>query len=93
MHSKNIHKGGYNFVTLIKSSPGLATFVIKNKFNQQPTIDFSNPDAVKALNSALLKSHYDINYWDIPKGYLCPPIPGRVDYIQPNMCQTLVCAS
>lgn len=91
MHSKNLHKGGYNFITLIKSSPALATFVIKNKFNQQPTIDFSNPDAVKALNSALLKSHYDINYWGIPKGYLCPPIPGRVDYI--HHLNDLLCAS
>jgi len=25
--------------------------------------------------------YYDIEYWDIPEGYLCPPIPGRADYI------------
>jgi 23S rRNA (adenine1618-N6)-methyltransferase len=33
------------------------------------------------LNKALLKHHYDINEWDIPENYLCPPIPGRADYI------------
>ena len=26
-------------------------------------------------------SHYDIQNWDIPKNYLCPPVPGRADYI------------
>ena len=33
------------------------------------------------LNSALLKHHYGIEYWNIPDQYLCPPIPGRVDYL------------
>lgn len=33
------------------------------------------------LNRGLLKHFYGINYWDIPAGYLCPPIPGRADYI------------
>jgi 23S rRNA (adenine1618-N6)-methyltransferase len=33
------------------------------------------------LNRALLKQYYDLDYWDIPQGYLCPPIPGRADYI------------
>jgi 23S rRNA (adenine1618-N6)-methyltransferase len=45
------------------------------------SIDFSNPLAVKTLNRAILKSFYDISNWDIPEGYLCPPIPGRADYI------------
>jgi 23S rRNA (adenine1618-N6)-methyltransferase len=36
---------------------------------------------VKALNRALLKAVYGIAHWDIPQGYLCPPIPGRADYI------------
>ena len=26
-------------------------------------------------------SNYDIQNWDIPANYLCPPIPGRADYI------------
>lgn len=45
------------------------------------TINFADPEAVKTLNKALLQHHYDINYWDIPEGFLCPPIPGRADYI------------
>jgi 23S rRNA (adenine1618-N6)-methyltransferase len=45
------------------------------------TIDFANPEAVKILNYSLLKTYYKIDFWDIPKNYLCPPIPGRADYI------------
>jgi len=36
---------------------------------------------VKWLNKALLKQYYSLAYWDVPTGYLCPPIPGRADYI------------
>jgi 23S rRNA (adenine1618-N6)-methyltransferase len=45
------------------------------------TIDFSNPEAVKSLNKALLKTYYGILDWNLPTDYLCPPIPGRADYI------------
>ncbi len=81
MHKKNKHKQGYDFCALKKSHPALTRFVIKNQYNNQDTIDFSNSGAVKALNLGLLKQHYQIDSWDIPAGYLCPPIPGRVDYI------------
>lgn len=33
------------------------------------------------MNKALLKTYYDIDYWELPKANLCPPIPGRADYI------------
>ena len=65
---------------LINNSPELEAFVFTNEHSVE-SIDFSNPDAVKALNKALLISDYDIINWDIPKNYLCPPIPGRADYI------------
>jgi len=29
----------------------------------------------------LLFKHYNIQFWDFPDDNLCPPIPGRVDYI------------
>ncbi len=81
MHNRNRHKKGYNFKALVKVEPTLSKFIIKNKFNGQDTINFSDPVAVKTLNLALLKCHYQISFWDIPDGYLCPPIPGRVDYL------------
>jgi len=81
LHPNNRHRQGYDFAALVKTSPALSAFIIQNKHNQQATIDFSNANAVKALNLALLKKHYQIQHWDFPQGYLCPPIPGRVDYI------------
>ena len=63
-----------------KVNAALVPFVQKNKYGDE-SIDFANPSAVKALNQALLKAFYDISFWDIPAGYLCPPIPGRADYI------------
>ena len=81
LHPRNKHRNGYDFKTLVSFHPELSSFIIQNKHNQQPTINFSDADAVKALNMALLKKHYQVKYWDFPKGYLCPPIPGRVDYI------------
>jgi len=81
LHKNNRHKQGYNFSALVKAEPALSAFIVNNKYNHQATIDFSNPAAVKTLNLALLKSDYHVGFWDIPDGYLCPPIPGRVDYI------------
>lgn len=80
MHPRNLHKNGYNFDALVKSLPALSKFVIHNPVGRQ-SIDFADPNGVKTLNAALLKHHYDIDLWDIPQGYLCPPVPGRADYI------------
>jgi 23S rRNA (adenine1618-N6)-methyltransferase len=81
LHKKNRHTQGYNFTALVKAHPKLSPFIIKNKYNNQDTINFADPLAVKALNLSLLKSEYHVAFWDIPDGYLCPAIPGRVDYI------------
>ena len=80
-HRNNRHKNGYDFKRLCLAHAILKSFIIQNKYNLQATIDFSNSEAVIALNCALLKSDYEIKQWNIPQGYLCPPIPGRVDYI------------
>ncbi len=80
LHSRNKNKERYNFKQLVSSCPDLSPFVKMNIYNDE-SIDFANPDAVKMLNKALLSYHYKITYWDIPQGYLCPPIPGRADYI------------
>lgn len=80
LHPRNRHRLGYDFPALIRSSPELARFGRRNPAGTD-TIDFADPAAVTALNRALLKHHYGIEQWDIPPGYLCPPIPGRADYI------------
>ena len=80
LHPRNQHSDGYDFVRLVADTPELDVFTISNPVGQA-TIDFQNVLAVRMLNRALLKTHYGIDFWDIPMGYLCPPIPGRVDYI------------
>ena len=80
LHPRNRHQGRYDFPALIKASPELAAFVIINPYGNE-SIDFANPAAVKVFNRALLKQFYGIAQWDIPADYLCPPIPGRADYL------------
>lgn len=79
MHSRSKHLGSYDFDSLVRANKELNEYVqIKHG---RKTIDFSNPKGVKALNKALLSHFYKINYWDVPKNYLCPPVPGRADYV------------
>lgn len=80
LHPRNRHRERYNFKELISACPELKSFVMLNDYNDE-SIDFFDPAAVKMLNKALLKYYYDIEYWSIPDNYLCPPIPGRADYI------------
>ena len=80
LHPRNLHRQGYDFPRLIKTTPELAKYVKPNKY-ETLSINFSDPVAVKTLNRALLKQFYGVKHWDIPEGYLCPPIPGRADYI------------
>jgi 23S rRNA (adenine1618-N6)-methyltransferase len=80
LHPRNPHRFNYNFEALSQAYPDLNNFIFIND-HQIVTIDFSLPDAVKALNKALLITEYGIQNWDIPSQYLCPPVPGRADYI------------
>ncbi len=80
LHARNKHRGRYNFKQLVECSPQLAVFVSPNAYGDA-SIDFANPLAVLALNRALLKQSYGIADWDLPSQYLCPPIPGRADYL------------
>ncbi len=80
LHPLNRHRERYDFTALIATCPDLASFVQLNIHNDE-SINFADSRAVKMLNKALLKHYYDIENWDIPEGYLCPPIPGRADYI------------
>ena len=80
LHPRNAHRKEYDFKALIKSNQELGSHVRVNEHGVE-RMDFPDPVAVKALNCSLLKHHYGIDGWDIPAGFLCPPIPGRVDYI------------
>jgi 23S rRNA (adenine1618-N6)-methyltransferase len=79
-HPRNRHQGHYDFEALKRRSPDLSLYVANN-IHGNLSIDFTNPKAVKSLNRALLEAYYGVRNWEFPEGFLCPPIPGRADYI------------
>lgn len=80
LHPRNQHRQGYDFERLVADTPELKPFTTSNPIGLT-TINFQDADAVRMLNRALLKSYYNVSFWDLPANYLCPPIPGRADYI------------
>jgi len=80
LHPRNKHRELYDLEALANTYPVLREYLITNDYGNQ-SIDFFNHQAVKALNCALLKHFYNVDYWEIPPHYLVPPIPGRADYL------------
>ncbi len=80
LHPTNPHLAGYDMAALGQSFPALLPLLITTPRGEQ-SIDFADPVAVKTLNQALLAHHYQLPNWDLPEGYLCPPVPGRLDYL------------
>jgi 23S rRNA (adenine1618-N6)-methyltransferase len=80
LHPNNRHRQAYDFKVLIAANADLEPFVFTNEYGTQ-TVSFASPEAVIQLNKALLKQYYNVSDWSIPANYLCPPIPGRSDYI------------
>lgn len=80
LHPRNLHQGKYDFAALIKAQPALAAYVL-TKADGEQSINFADNAAVVALNQALLAHYYQVKFWQLPAGYLCPPVPGRADYV------------
>ena len=83
LHPRNAFQGSYDFSRLCSMSPALRRHVIAGAASKggRDTIDFADAAAVRALNAALLKADYGIAEWRLPEGKLCPPVPGRADYV------------
>lgn len=80
LHTRNKNRERYDLPALIKATPELKNHITLNKYGTE-SVDFANPGAVKLLNAAILNHYYGITYWKFPDENLCPPIPGRADYI------------
>ena len=80
LHPRNLHRNSYDFEELISVVPELKHYVFKNDYDTL-TINFNIPKAVRLLNKALLLKYYNVKDWYIPDENLCPPIPGRADYV------------
>jgi 23S rRNA (adenine1618-N6)-methyltransferase len=79
-HPRNLHRDSYPLAQLVQSYPTLQSHILV-KPDGGSSINFANASAVKALNAALLAHYYQVEFWDVPSGYLCPPVPGRADYV------------
>lgn len=80
LHARNRNRDRYDLDALLISNPELKGHMKPNHFGDN-SIDFSSPAAVKLLNKSLLNHYYGIANWDFPDENLCPPIPGRADYL------------
>jgi 23S rRNA (adenine1618-N6)-methyltransferase len=80
LHVRNRNREQYDLDALIIAIPALSEYIQPNRFGEE-SVDFSNPIAVKLLNKALLSHYYGIKNWDFPDENLCPPIPGRAEYL------------
>lgn len=79
MHERNRFRDGYDFTHLTAAHLPLKAFVVRGP-RGDATIDYADPAAVLALNQALLKDAYGVQ-WSLPAGALCPAVPGRSDYV------------
>ncbi|QLR42392.1 23S rRNA (adenine(1618)-N(6))-methyltransferase RlmF [Enterobacter sp. RHBSTW-00994] len=80
LHPRNRHRSRYDMNALCESYPQLQDYIVQTPAGE-PSVNFADPLAVKALNKALLAHFYGVAHWDIPEGFLCPPVPGRADYV------------
>lgn len=80
LHARNKNRERYDLGALITAVPELKNHLAPNKLGEE-SVDFSSPQAVKLLNKALLNHYYGIAHWEFPDENLCPPIPGRADYL------------
>ncbi|MDD2983620.1 MAG: 23S rRNA (adenine(1618)-N(6))-methyltransferase RlmF [Crocinitomicaceae bacterium] len=80
LHIRNKNRERYDLEALLVATPALKEHVKPNKHGED-SVDFASPIAVKLLNQALLSHYYGIKNWEFPDDNLCPPIPGRADYL------------
>jgi len=82
-HPRNAFQGTYDMARLTSAYPPLGPHVARGPTGR-PTVDWADPAAVRALNTALLVADYRVHpsYAAIlPAGALVPPVPGRADYV------------
>jgi len=80
MHSENPYRERYNLKKYSKANSLLEKHIVLSPSGQQ-TINFSDSTGVYELNKAMLLADYKLEDYNLPKGYLLPPVPGRLDYL------------
>lgn len=79
MHPRNIYRTRTNFKELAIEFPEFRQHANQD-VSGKVTIDFTNPEALRALTTSLLKRDFDLNV-NIPSNHLVPTLPSRLNYI------------
>ena len=83
--NKNIFYNEFkpDFLILIKEFPDLKKYIIKQNEEKLEEISFewSNNNLSLLMTKSILDYYFNIKYYNIPKGYLIPPIPSRLNYL------------
>jgi 23S rRNA (adenine1618-N6)-methyltransferase len=94
-NTKNKNNIFYNdfkpdFLTLIKEFPELKKYILKqNEDNEDEfQFDWSNNELSLLMDKSILNYYFNIKYYDIPNGFLIPPIPSRINYI--NLINSII---
>ncbi len=80
LHPLNPFAAPYPLAELVRLQPALAACLTTTP-DGRDTVNFADPTAVQLLNTALLQWQFGLSYYQIPPGYLCPAVPGRLDYL------------
>lgn len=83
--NKNIFYNEFkpDFLILIKEFPDLKKYILKQNEEKKEEIsfDWTNNDLSLLMTKSILNYYFNIKYYNIPKGYLIPPIPSRLNYL------------
>ena len=79
-----------DFLTLIKEFPELKKYILKQNEDNEAEFqfDWSNNELSLLMDKSILNYYFNIKYYDIPKGFLIPPIPSRINYI--NLINSII---
>ncbi|MBQ4915044.1 23S rRNA (adenine(1618)-N(6))-methyltransferase RlmF [Maribacter sp. MMG018] len=80
MHPQNPYRNRYDLNRLVKHHTTLKKYIVSNPAGEE-TIDFSSSSAVLELNKSMFLADFKLEDYQLPTGYLIPPVPGRLDYL------------
>jgi len=80
MHPRNPYSAPINIAELARQFPDVCHHVISRLPNGRVVYDWHAPGATYAVTRALLKRDFALD-WQQPLHHLCPPVPGRLNYL------------
>jgi 23S rRNA A1618 N6-methylase RlmF len=80
MHPRNPYRAPINIAELACQFPDVCDHVISRSSNGRVVYDWHSPGATYAVTRALLQRDFNLD-WQQPLHHLCPPVPGRLNYL------------